>query len=350
VLIRRNYILGKEVNRFEKRFASYLGTKNVVSCANGTDSLYLALKVLGCTPSSKVLINAISSSYASNAIRRIGATAVYCDIQEGNINYDFEMLSLLLPNVDFIVVTHLFGNIQNIDKIKTLCSNLKIRIVEDFSQAVGSYKSSCQRSGGDIQTFSFYPTKNLGAIGDAGAIALEDSILTAKLKSLRQYGWGEKYFIKYEGGINSRMDEIQAAVLNVKLSRLDKDNLRRRKIGQNYKNLIKAHGIPISIVTELNDKSAPHLFVIKLENKNMRDCLLEHLIKNDIKAEIHYPILDSQQFPHQKLSNFILPNSIDFADTILSLPLFIGLSRSQQLYVIKSIKDFFQLNPTIFKN
>lgn len=349
VLISRKYILGNEVNRFEQKFASYLGAKNVVSCGNGTDSLYLALKALGCNPDSKVLINAISSSYASNAIRRVGAKVVYCDIQEKSINYDLDMLKSFLPNIDFIVVTHLFGNIQNIHSIKKLFLNQNIKIVEDFSQAVGGYNSTTHGRDderGDIQTFSFYPTKNLGAIGDAGALALEDPILTSRLKSLRQYGWGKKYFIENDGGINSRMDEIQAAILTVKLASLDKNNIKRRKIGRIYEELIITNELPITVITELNDISAPHLFVIKLENRKLRDSLLEFLTKRDIRAEIHYPILDNNQVTQKNLSHFTLTNSIEFGDTILSLPFFIGLSRRQQIYVINSIKDFFQLSAT----
>jgi aminotransferase EvaB len=349
VLISRKYILGNEVNRFEQKFATYLGAKNVVTCGNGTDSLYLALKALGCNPDSKVLINAISSSYASNAIRRIGAKVVYCDTQEKSINYDLDMLKSFLPNIDFIVVTHLFGNIQNIHSIKKLFLNRNIKIVEDFSQAVGGYNSTTQGHDderGDIQTFSFYPTKNLGAIGDAGALALEDPILTSRLKSLRQYGWGKKYFIENDGGINSRMDEIQAAILTVKLARLDKNNIKRRKIGRIYEDLIITNELPITVITELNDISAPHLFVIKLENRNLRDSLLEFLTKREIRAEIHYPILDSNQVTQKNLSPLTLTNSIEFGETILSLPFFIGLSRRQQIYVINSIKDFFQLSAT----
>jgi dTDP-4-amino-4,6-dideoxygalactose transaminase len=247
------------------------------------------------------------------------------------------------------VVTHLFGNIQDIHSIKKLCLNRNIKIVEDFSQAVGSYNYTTEgrdNERGDIQTFSFYPTKNLGAIGDAGALALDDAIITSRLKSLRQYGWGKKYFIENDGGINSRMDEIQAAVLSVKLTRLDKNNMKRRKIGRIYEDLIITNELPITVITKLNDDSAPHLFVIKLENKVLRDSLLEFLKNRDIGAEIHYPILDSIQGTQKNSSHFTLINSIEFGETILSLPFFIGLSRRQQVYVIKSIKDFFQLSLT----
>jgi aminotransferase EvaB len=347
VLFSRKFILGSEVTKFESKFATYLGVKNVVSCGNGTDALYLALAALGCTSNSKVLINAISSSYASNAINRIGAKVVYCDIQEKTLNYDLDMLNQYLSSIDFIVITHLFGNLQDIRNIKSLCLNRNIKIIEDFSQAVGGYSSKSFEERGEIQTFSFYPTKNLGAIGDAGAIALEDAIVTSKLKSLRQYGWGKKYFIENSGGINSRMDEIQAALLSTRLSHLDKNNSKRRKIGRIYRELITSSKIPVTIITELTDISAPHLFVIKVDNKNLRDSLLEHLIKNGIQVEIHYPILDNMQLEQNNASDFILKNSAEFSKTILSLPFYVGLRKNEQVHIVECIRDFFQLNSRI---
>ena len=292
---RGHYILGPEVEAFEREFASYCGAASCIAVANGTDALELALRALETAAGDDVATVANAGGYASTAIRAIGANPVYIDVDDATLLIDPESLARrITARTRAIIVTHLYGRLADVGAIAKVAGERRIPLIEDCAQAHGAERDGWKAGTfGTIGCFSFYPTKNLGALGDAGALITGDATLAARLTELRTYGWRGKYRIAVDGGMNSRMDELQAAVLRVKLPHVDAWNRRRRAIATAYSDSITNADIvlPRLPVGDARADSA-HLFVVRTTR---RDAFRAHLAAAGVATDVHYPVPDHRQ-------------------------------------------------------
>ena len=292
---RGHYILGTEVEAFEREFATWCGANSCIAVANGTDALELALRATGIGAGDDVATVANAGGYASTAIRAIGAVPVYIDVDDATLLIDPASLAQrVTERTRAVIVTHLYGRLANIDAIAEIAAGRGMVLIEDCAQAHGAQRGG-KKAGtfGAIGCFSFYPTKNLGALGDAGALTTNDSTLATKLAELRTYGWRGKYRIIIEGGMNSRMDELQAAVLRVKLAHVDGWNRLRRKIADRYLDAIANRQIALPQVSgDEPGADVAHLFVIRAK---ARDELRAHLTAAGVATDVHYPVPDYSQ-------------------------------------------------------
>jgi dTDP-4-amino-4,6-dideoxygalactose transaminase len=303
VLARGWYILGPEVEAFEHEFAAYCGVKACVGVANGTDALELALRALDVPPGGSVATVANAGMYSTTAILSIGARPLYVDVSEESMNMDPERLT---RDVAAIVVTHLYGRMADVRRIRAIADSAGIPMIEDCAQAHGAEVDG-RRAGawGTLGCFSFYPTKNLGSLGDGGAIVTNDTALAAKIRSLRQYGWTSKYRSTIAGGRNSRLDELQAAILRTKLPHLDGWNERRREIARQYG------------AARVDSSYVVHLYVVRTPS---RDQLRQTLAAAGIATDVHYPIPDYRQESVSLPLN--LPVTEKCCSEVLTLPCF----------------------------
>ncbi len=332
------YVLGSQVKEFEQEFASYCGSKHCVSVANGTDALELALRALDVGQDDQVITVANAGAYSTTAILAVGAVPVYVDVDADNLLLSIEHLRRLINDeTRAIIVTHLYGQAAPVEEVLTLAADLGIPIIEDCAQAHGAMLND-RRVGsfGALGCFSFYPTKNLGALGDGGAITTNDSTLAKRVQMLRQYGWQSKYDIALVGGRNSRLDEIQAAILRVKLPYLDTWNQRRFDISRFY-----VEGIRHSLITLQRIAAGSfvgHLFVVRSPR---RDELREHLKKNQIMSEVHYPIPDYRQPAIAALFPGVSLSATERAcREILTLPCFPEMSNAEVQRVINVVNGW----------
>jgi dTDP-4-amino-4,6-dideoxygalactose transaminase len=332
------YVLGKQVKEFEHEFASYCQTEHCVSVANGTDALELALRALRVGQGDKVITVANAGAYSTTAILAVGAMPVYVDVDADTLLLSIEHLPRLISDeTRAIVVTHLYGQAAPVDEVLTLAAEYGIPVIEDCAQAHGAMLNG-RRVGsfGVLGCFSFYPTKNLGALGDGGAITTNDVTLAKRVQMLRQYGWQNKYEITLKGGRNSRLDELQAAILRVKLPHLDNWNQQRYQISQRYVEGIRHPLITPLIITV--GSYVGHLFVVR---SPQRDGLREHLKQNQIMSEVHYPIPDYRQpaISDQFLS-VRLPITEKICEEVLTLPCFPEMSDIEVQRVIDVVNSW----------
>ena len=285
------YILGRECTAFELEFAAYCGVAHCVSVANGTDALELSLRSLGIGPGDTVATVANAGGYSSTAIRAVGAEPLYIDIDPSSMNMSAVDLSVrLTPAVRAVIATHLYGRMAPLPALLAVTGRAAVPLVEDCAQAhgaaIGGKKAG---SWGALACFSFYPTKNLGALGDGGAVTTNDEHLAQRVKSLRQYGWSGKYRCS-EYGRNSRMDEMQAAILRAKLPHLDGWNARRREIACAYSAALA--GQPVEYPRDFGESCVAHLYVIRSQ---ARDRVRAALQARGIATDVHYPVPDHLQ-------------------------------------------------------
>ena len=323
VLQSGHWIHGPEHRAFEIELAKFLNVNHVLGVASGTDALELALRAIGCASGSKIISVANAGGYTSIAAAAIGCEVIYCDVDPENLLMDPEGLApLLSEGIAAVVVTHLYGNVAPVGAIKKMCEPFGIKIVEDCAQAIGAAEDG-KRVGaiGHVGTFSFYPTKNLGGVGDGGAIATDDSTIAQKVLELRQYGWTSKYRIDIPGGMNSRLDEIQAAVLRIGLRNLDVSNEKRRLIVGMYSRIIDKS--EFKLVTSNQEGCVAHLAILILPKYIERNEFRKKLEISGIATGIHYPILDSQQVGFPNASKiYKLNNSENINPRIVTIPLF----------------------------
>jgi len=318
------YILGKEVAAFETEFADYIGIPHAIGVASGTDAIELALRVCGIGQGDVVATVSHTAVATVSAICRTGATPVFVDIGE-----DFLMLPSSLSEVmrmmhpqkpKVIIVVHLYGQVADMSAILDLANEHGIKVIEDCAQAHGASLQGRQAgSWGDMGCFSFYPTKNLGAFGDGGAVVTRKDESVEKLRSLRQYGWRKRY-ISDDNGVNSRLDELQAAVLRVKLKYLDTDNQKRREIAAFYRDRMKDS--PLDLPVENTDvEHVYHQFVIQTSDRGL---LADRLKANGVATSIHYPAAVHQQtaYSNKAYRPLALPITEKIIPKILSLPIF----------------------------
>ena len=333
------FVLGPKVKGFEDEFAKYLNIKHCVGLANGTDAIELALRALEIGRGDKVITVANAGMYTTTAILAIGAEPLFVDVDIDSKNICCsELERFFTKDVKAVVVTHLYGlAVPEIKEIANLCKRHHKALVEDCAQAHGALVDG-QRVGtfGDVASFSFYPTKNLGALGDGGAVVTTDSKIAERVRQLRQYGWSSKYEIEVNGGRNSRLDEIQAAVLSVFLPDLDLLNARRREIVAKYSAMITHSGVTPPAL--LGEEYVAHLCVVRSEGRNS---LREHLKRNGIATEIHYPIPDyKQQVFGERYINVCLPNTELLSKEILTLPCYPEMSDAEVDSVIDKVNSW----------
>ena len=339
VLISGQYILGPEVNSFEHEFAKFVGVKFGVAVGSGTDALYLSLKAINVGHGDQVITVAHTSVATVAAIEMCGATPILVDINLDTYTLSPEKFANALTiRTKAVILVHLYGQPADMKPILEIAKLNNIFVIEDCSQAHGAmYQGKQVGSFGDIVAFSFYPTKNIGAIGDAGIVITNDFKLAEKVRLLRQYGWKKKFISKISGW-NSRMDELQAAILRVKLKHLEEANTRRRIIAETYSRLLI--NLPVIVPEErLGDYHVYHLYVIRYNN---RDALKLILAERDINALIHYPVPIHLQPAYKGRLGEVgeFPNSEKAAREVLSLPIFPEMTERAVGIVSQTVIDF----------
>lgn len=335
------FVLGPCGQEFERQFAAYLGAKHCIGVANGTDALVLGLRAIGIQKGSKVATVANAGMYTTTALLAIGAIPIFMDIDLISHTAPLaEVRRVIEKGVDAIVITHLYGRINpDINAIFELCSSLGIPLMEDCAQAHGArLNGKMAGTFGNVASFSFYPTKNLGALGDGGAVVTNEDSIAEHVYCLRQYGWKTKYEVCLAGARNSRLDELQAALLSVFLPHLDEDNSRRRSIAAQYTTGI-TH--PLVHLPQLTDESwVVHLYVII---SSERDSLKKQLTTYKIESTVHYPIPDHRQpIWEGRYANLILPHTEQLAKTALTLPCYPEMTDADVNRVIDAVNGWHQ--------
>lgn len=338
VIAGSDFIRGPHIEEFEYAFSKKTGVKHCISCANGTDALYISMKALGVGPGDEVITTAHSWISTSEAISQTGARVVFCDVNENDFLIDVEQIpSLITERTKGIIPVHLFGQGVEMDPLMEIARKHGLWVLEDCAQAhFATYKDKLVGTFGDAATFSFYPGKNLGAMGDAGCIVTNGSKLAEHMELFARHGGKGEHLIE---GINSRMDGMQAAILNVKLKHIEKWTDMRRKAAKSYDLLLKKiEGI---VVPEENgnNKHVYHLYVIKTK---MRNQLKQHLFENGIQTVINYP----KALPFYKAYDYLGHSPRDFQNSfvnqqqILSLPIYPEIPLNHQEFISESIKSF----------
>ena len=337
VLDSGTYILGEQVSLFEKEFAEYLGAGFAVGCGSGTDALVLALKALDIGAGDEVIVPSFTATPTVAAVVMAGATPVYVDIEPDYYTIDPVCVEdACTERTKAIVVVHLYGQAAAMDELMAIAERRGLRLIEDCAQAAGaSYRGRKLGAIGDVGCFSFFPTKNLGAIGDGGAVVCKDESLAVRLRRLRQYGW-DKNRVSTEPGINSRLDELQAAVLRVKLQYLDVDNAERRSQAVHINEALE--GLGIAPLERKGAKHVYHLYVIRTKN---RPDIVSHFAESDIHVGIHYPVPVHLQTAYVVQGRNIksMPVTESLAKKVLSLPLYPGLSDAHLRKVVHAINE-----------
>jgi len=331
------YVMGHECTSFEKAFANYIGADFCIGVGNGTDALEIGLRAIGVERGSKVATVANAGMYSVIAMMAIGAEPVFVDVDGRNQLMDLDHLRqrFTQDRIDAVVVTHLFGLMHDMDAVLRMCEEAKIPVLEDCAQAHGARREGYKAgSRGQVSTFSFYPTKNLGAMGDGGAVVTSDPAIAERLRLLRQYGWTSKYHSVIPNARNTRLDELQAAILNVKLPYLDGWNERRREIAARY--TAKINHPLITCPPQRGDEYVAHLYVIQCED---RASLRRHLANAEISTDVHYPIPDYRQPCLEGGTGpaLSLPVTEHLAQRNLTLPCFPELSDDEVNFIIDQV-------------
>ncbi|MFZ2491599.1 MAG: DegT/DnrJ/EryC1/StrS family aminotransferase [Thermoanaerobaculia bacterium] len=331
VLTNGRYILGPEVAAFEGEFAAYCDVEHAVGVASGTDALRIALEALGVQQGDEVITTAHTAVATVAAITSCGATPVFADIESRTYTIDPErVLAAVTPRTKAIVAVHLYGHPADLSPLLA-CG---IPVIEDCAQAHGArYHGRRVGSLGVAGAFSFYPTKNLGAVGDGGMIVTHDPELARRMRLLREYGWAERYVSSTRGG-NSRLDELQAAILRVKLRTLDRDNDRRRAIASRYDQHLSSAPVVTPHVAA-GVEPVYHLYVIESES---RDQLQQHLTGKGVNTLVHYPVPVHRQPAYATPAN--LPHTDRAAERVLSLPMYPELPPEDVDTVIRAVAEF----------
>lgn len=336
------YLLGKEVKAFEENLAKYIGTDYAVGVANGLDALRLILRAyieLGIMQKGDEIIVPANTYIASVlAISDNGLVPVLVEPDIENYNIDISKIEEKITNkTKGIMIVHLYGRVVFSEKLKNMATKHSLKIIEDNAQAIGAEWNGVKTGNlGDAAGFSFYPGKNLGALGDAGAVTTSDEELAKTIRALANYGSNEKYINIYRG-LNSRLDEIQAAILGVKLNYIDSENSRRREIAERYVSEIKNDHIILPELPENEKEHVWHLFVIRTAE---REKLQNYLTKNSIQTLIHYPIPPNKQEAYREMNHISFPITDKIHDEVLSIPISPVMSNEDIEKVIDIINSF----------
>lgn len=333
VLESGHVILGPNVNRFESELSEFLNVNHVLGVASGTDALELAIKAVMPEGKDTVITAPNAGGYTSIAAKRAGYSLVYSDIDSQTMCISAEEVKkVITPEVGVIVITHLYGLLTDFSDLIALCKQHDIKIVEDTAQAIGAHRNGVfAGTFADAGTTSFYPTKNLGALGDGGAVFTNSSETAEKIKQLRQYGWSTKYKVDFQGGVNSRLDDMQAAILSTRLPSLQILNARRREIISHYRE--QAVEKDFVVLPAEGPWHSGHLAVVVSSN---RESLRGQLLREGIQTDIHFPIPDHLQ-PAWRVSDLKLPNAEKAAEEVFSLPCFPEMTDSEIEYVGRTL-------------
>ncbi|HEY9746487.1 MAG TPA: DegT/DnrJ/EryC1/StrS family aminotransferase [Oculatellaceae cyanobacterium] len=346
------YILGPEVKAFESEMAQYLGVKHVIGCANGTDALFLALKALKIGPGDEVITTPFSFVATSESIVRAGAKPVFVDIEPQTMNIDVNLLEAALTSrTKAILPVHIFGQSANMEVIQAFAQKHNLAVIEDCAQSIGSeFQGKKTGAIGDIGCFSFFPSKNLGAMGDGGMCTTNDDELAERLRMLRVHGSRKRYYHE-EPGINSRLDEMQAAILRIKLRHLDEWIHARRAVADHYDRMLA----PLAewVKAPYRDPAATHVFhqyTLQMQGDNpaqKREEVMNKLQEAGIQSIIYYPVPLYRQETHAELGL----NPADYpvcervSTQVFSLPMFPELRLDEQEAVVKALEQVLQQMP-----
>ncbi len=337
------FILGPELEAFEKSFAEYLGVNHVVGCASGTEAIYLALAAMGVGPGDEVLVVAHTAVPTISAISMTGAEPVFVDIDPLTYVMDVSKVEeKITAKTKVIIPVHLYGQMVNMDELMELAAKHKLPVMEDVAQATGAtYKGKMAGSIGEFGAFSFYPSKNLGAFGDGGAVSTNSKEAYQKLVMLRNYGQSKRYYHD-SIGINSRLDEMQAAILAAQLPSVPAWNKRRREITDRY-----SSGLADLVIVPQEDSNSVHVYHLYVIQSNDRDGLQKYLAEKGVGTLIHYPVPAHLQkaYAYRGYKVGDLPVTELATKRILSLPMFPELTDEQVDYVIQEVRNFHLKNP-----
>lgn len=332
------YILGNEVKEFEKEFGAYTGSKHCVGLASGLDALWIAFRILGIGPGDEVLVQGNTYIASVMGITMNGATPIFIEPDE-YFNIDTKKIEeKITDKTKAILVVHLYGQASKMDDVVALCKKYNLRLVEDCAQSHGAcFNGQMTGTFGDIGCFSFYPSKNIGAFGDAGAIVTNDDKIAEDFRVFRNYGSEKRYYNKIVGA-NSRLDEMQAGLLRVRLNHAEEMEVERIKIAERYTAEIKNPKIKLPEVRE-NCTAVWHQYVIRCEE---RDRLIEYLDEKGVGTIIHYPIpphlSEAYAYLGYKAGDFPITESC--ANTVLSIPMYVGMTEEEQTQVIEALNAF----------
>lgn len=337
VLRSGQYILGKHNNALQEELAEYIGVKHAVTLNSGTDALHLALRALDIGPGDEVISTAFTFVATTEAIGIVGATPVFADIDNDTFNIDPKKIEdLITPKTKAIIPVHLYGQPCDMDAIMDIAKRHNLYVIEDACQAIGAlYKGKMVGSIGDVGCFSFYPTKNLGAMGDGGLLTTNSEAIKDRVIALRNHGGAVRYHHD-EIGVNSRLDEVQAAVLRIKLKHINEWNKKRRENAARYNELFSQYSDIITPV-ELDDTYCVyHQYTVKIPN---RDNIHKMLIERGVGAMLYYPIPLHLQKVHAHLGVGAgsLPNTERNTEVVISLPMFPELTAEEQKTVADTL-------------
>ena len=337
------FILGPYVAQFERQLADYCGVDHAIGVGSGTDALMLSLMALGIGPGDEVITSPLSYVHTAGSILRLGATPVFCDINPRVYNVAIESLeACITEKTKAIVPVHLYGQACRMDLVMELAKAHNIRVLEDADQAIGSkFDGKMAGSIGDAGIFSFFPTKNLSAIGDAGAVVTSDSELADKLREMRVHGLEAGYKVKTLGG-NFRIDAIQAKVLSIKLPHLDAQTQRRRELADRYNRHLEELQVSTPVEADKRYHTYNH-YTVRVRSGG-RDALLAHLEACEIQSRVYYPVplhlLDCCKHLGYRAGE--LPVAEAACSEVLSLPIFPEMTNAQQDEVVEAVRDYFE--------
>lgn len=337
VTLSNNYILGPEQTKFEQDFAKYCGVRYCVGTGNGLDALSLALRAMGVKSGDEVIIPSHTFIATALAVSNIGAKPVFVEVKEEDYTIDPELIEKnITDKTKAIIAVQLYGQSADMDAINKIAKQHNLYVLEDAAQAHGAtYHSRKVGSLADAAAFSFYPGKNLGAMGDAGCVVTDSSELSEKVRTLANYGSKIKYE-HLEKGVNSRLDEMQAAILDVKLPHLDRWNDFRRRVADRYLSEIKNKKVTLPSIAPGNEH-VWHIFAVRVDD---RTGFQKHLSDAGITSLIHYPHAIHEQPAYREYANLQLPIASKIAREVVSLPMYYGLTDAEIDYVIDTINRY----------
>jgi dTDP-4-amino-4,6-dideoxygalactose transaminase len=338
----QNFILGSEVEAFEKETAEYCRVKHAVGCGSGSDALLLALMALNIGPGDEVITVSFTFFATAGSIARLGARPVFVDISADDFNIDPDLIErAITPKTKAIMPVHLFGQCVEMDALRQIAERHNLPIIEDAAQAIGAeYYDQRAGAAGSIGCFSFFPSKNLGGAGEGGLLTTNDDQLAEKLRLLRVHGMQPKYYHQIVG-VNSRLDALQAAVLRIKLKYLDQWSDARRRNAERYDRLFAQFGVE-EVVTPVTRPNRRHIFNQYTIRSSRRDDLLNFLKQQGVGSEVYYPVpLHRQEcFTYLGYKDGDLPATEQAARECLSLPIYPELTEEMQQYVVEKIAEF----------
>ena len=333
------YILGNEVKEFEKEFAAYVGSKHCVGLASGLDALWIAFRVLGIGPGDEVLVQGNTYIASVMGITMNGATPIFVEPDE-YFNIDTKKLEeKITDKTKAILVVHLYGQASKMDDVAALCKKYNLRLVEDCAQSHGAcFDGKMTGTFGDIGCFSFYPSKNVGAFGDAGAIVTNDDKIAEDFRVFRNYGSEKRYYNKIVGA-NSRLDELQAAFLGIKLKYLEQWNEERRQIAKRYSDEIRNPKVILPPACESEKENVFHIYPVLVEG---REGFRDYLKEKGVATLVHYPIPIMQQQAYAELADRadLYPVTCRICAQEVSLPLYPGMTNEQIDWVIACVNGY----------